>query len=150
MKLIIPPPLVGLLTGAGMWGLAKAFPGLVIDGSFLRWSAIAVMGGGILIEAVSVLAFLRARTTVTPLKPEKASTLVVGGLYRVSRNPMYLGMLILLIGWALWLSNPASLLLLPVFVIYLTVFQIKPEEAVLSEKFGADYDAYCRRVRRWI
>ncbi|MCR9223996.1 MAG: isoprenylcysteine carboxylmethyltransferase family protein [Hyphomonas sp.] len=123
-----------------MWGLAKAFPGLAIDASFLRWSAIVVMGVGTLIEAVSVFAFLRARTTVTPLKPEKASTLVVGGLYRVSRNPMYLGMLILLIGWALWLGNPASLLLLPVFVIYLTEFQIKPEEAALSEKLGPDYD----------
>lgn len=133
-----------------MWGLAKTFPGIAIDASFLRWSAIAVMGSGVLIEAVSVLAFLRARTTVTPLKPEKASTLVVGGLYRVSRNPMYLGMLILLIGWSLWLGNPASLLLLPVFVIYLTVFQIKPEESALSEKFGADYDAYRRRVRRWL
>lgn len=150
MKLIIPPPLVGLLIGAGMWGLAKGSPGLVIEASFLRWSAIAVMGGGVLIEAVSVFAFLRARTTVTPLKPEKASTLVVSGLYRVSRNPMYLGMLILLIGWTLWLGNPASLLLLPVFVIYLTVFQIKPEEAALSEKFGSDYDAYRRRVRRWL
>ena len=133
-----------------MWGLTKAFAGLAIDASLLRWSAIVVMGVGVLIEAVSVLAFLRARTTVTPLKPEKASTLVVGGLYRASRNPMYLGMLILLIGWALWLGNPASLLLLPMFVIYLTVFQIKPEEAALAEKFGADYDAYCRRVRRWI
>ena len=133
-----------------MWGLAKGFPELVIEASFLRWFAIAVMGVGVLIEAVSALAFLRARTTVTPLKPEKASTLVVGGLYRVSRNPMYLGMLILLIGWALWLGNPVSLLLLPVFVIYLTVFQIKPEETALSEKFRSDYDAYRRRVRRWL
>ena len=107
-------------------------------------------GAAFLIEAVSVFAFLRARTTVTPLKPEKASTLVVSGLYRVSRNPMYLGMLILLIGWTLWLGNPASLLLLPVFVIYVTVFQIKPEEAALSEKFGSDFDAYRRRVRRWL
>lgn len=97
-----------------------------------------------------MLAFLRSSTTVTSVKPQKASTLVVGGLYRVSHNPMYLGMLILLIGWALWLGNPASLLLLPMFVIYLTVFQIKPEEAALSEKFGVDHDAYRRRVRRWL
>lgn len=133
-----------------MWGLAKAFPGLAIDASLLRWAAIAVMGAGFLIEAVSVLAFLRVRTTVTPLKPEKASTLVVSGFYRVSRNPMYLGMLFLLIGWALWLGNSAVLIMLPLFVVYLTIFQIKPEEAALSEKFGADFQAYCRRVRRWI
>ncbi len=150
MKLVIPPPLIGLLTGAGMWGLARMLPGLTIEASLLRGSAVAFMAVGILIEAVSVLAFLRARTTVTPLKPEKASTLVVNGLYRVSRNPMYLGMLILLIGWALWLANPAALILPPVFVIYLTVFQIKPEEAALSEKFGSDYEAYRGRVRRWI
>ncbi len=150
MKLIIPPPLVGLLTAAGMWGLAKTFPGLAIDAPPLRWSAILVMGVGVMIEAVSVLAFLLARTTVTPLKPEKASTLVVSGLYRVSRNPMYLGMAILLTGWALWRGNPAALILLPVFVVYLTIFQIKPEEAALLEKFGPSYEAYRRRVRRWI
>lgn len=150
MKLFIPPPLIGLLTGAGMWGLARMLPDLTIEASLLRWCALAVMAVGVLIEAVSVLAFLRARTTVTPLKPEKASTLVVSGLYHVSRNPMYLGMLILLIGWALWLANPAALILPPVFVLYLTVFQIKPEEAALSEKFGSDYEAYRGRVRRWI
>lgn len=150
MKLVIPPPLIGLLTGAGMWGLARMLPDLTVEASLLRWCAVAVMAVGVLIEAVSVLAFLRARTTVTPLKPEKASTLVVSGLYHVSRNPMYLGMLILLIGWALWLANPAALILPPVFVLYLTVFQIKPEEAALSEKFGSDYEAYRGRVRRWI
>ena len=150
MKLVIPPPLIGLLTGAGMWGLARMLPDLTIEASLLRWCALAVMAVGVLIEAVSVLAFLRARTTVTPLKPEKASTLVVSGLYHVSRNPMYLGMLILLMGWALWLANPAALMLPPVFVIYLTLFQIKPEEAALSEKFGSDYEAYRGRVRRWI
>lgn len=150
MKLVIPPPLIGLLTGAGMWGFARMLPDLTIEASLLRWCALAVMAVGVLIEAVSVLAFLRARTTVTPLKPEKASTLVVSGLYHVSRNPMYLGMLILLIGWALWLANPAALILPPVFVLYLTVFQIKPEEAALSEKFGSDYEAYRGRVRRWI
>lgn len=150
MKLFIPPPLIGLLTGAGMWGLARMLPDLTIEASLLRWCALAVMAVGVLIEAVSVLAFLRARTTVTPLKPEKASTLVLSGLYHVSRNPMYLGMLILLIGWALWLANPAALILPPVFVIYLTLFQIKPEEVVLSEKFGSDYEAYRGRVRRWI
>ncbi|MEM6410216.1 MAG: isoprenylcysteine carboxylmethyltransferase family protein [Pseudomonadota bacterium] len=150
MKLIVPPPIVGLLTGAGMWGLAKAFPGLAIDASLLRWAAIAVMGVGVLIEAVSVLTFLRARTTVTPLKPEKASTLVVSGFYSVSRNPMYLGMLILLIGWALWLGNPAAVIILPLFVVYLTVFQIKLEEAALLEKFGSDFQAYRRQVHRWI
>lgn len=150
MKLVISPPLIGLLTGAGMWGLARMLPDLTVEASLLRWCAVAVMAVGVLIEAVSVLAFLRARTTVTPLKPEKASTLVVSGLYHVSRNPMYLGMLILLIGWALWLANPAALILPPVFVLYLTVFQIKPEEAALSEKFGSDYEAYRGRVRRWI
>tara|TARA_E500000305_G_scaffold28209_1_gene21461 strand:- start:634 stop:1086 length:453 start_codon:yes stop_codon:yes gene_type:complete len=150
VKLVIPPPLIGLLTGAGMWGLARMLPDLTVEASLLRWCALAVMAVGVLIEAVSVLAFLRARTTVTPLKPEKASTLVVSGLYHVSRNPMYLGMLILLMGWALWLANPAALMLPPVFVIYLTLFQIKPEEAALSEKFGSDYEAYRGRVRRWI
>ncbi|HEV8366930.1 MAG TPA: isoprenylcysteine carboxylmethyltransferase family protein, partial [Pyrinomonadaceae bacterium] len=72
------------------------------------------------------------------------------GVYRFTRNPMYLGLLLTLLGWAAFLSNPASLLFVPIFVLYINRFQIKPEEQVLSSLFGAEYMAYKSRVRRWL
>ncbi|MEN7342515.1 MAG: isoprenylcysteine carboxylmethyltransferase family protein [Pseudomonadota bacterium] len=150
MKLLIPPPIVGLVCGAAMWGLSRQFPSTAIDFSLRPWVALGLVMIGVLIEAISVYKFLKAKTTVTPLNPDKASSLVVSGLYRYSRNPMYLGMFALLTGWALWLANPLSVLVLPIFVGYLTWFQIKPEEEALAAKFGAEYSAYCQRVRRWL
>ena len=84
------------------------------------------------------------------MQPEKATRLVVGGLYRISRNPMYLGMLMVLIGIALWLGNPLNIALIGLFVALITELQIKPEEARLAEVFGDEYAAYKTRVRRWI
>ncbi|MEB0160908.1 isoprenylcysteine carboxylmethyltransferase family protein, partial [Pseudomonas sp. AH2 (2023)] len=91
----------------------------------------------------------RSRTTVNPLRPDKAAALVSGGVYRVTRNPMYVGMMLLLVAWAVYLDS-AWVLAGPVaFVAYITRFQIAPEERVLRAKF-ADFDAYAARVRRWL
>ena len=103
---------------------------------------------GIGVEAL--IGFRRAKTTVNPLRPDQASALVTGGIYRWTRNPMYLGMLLLLIGWACILSNGAALAILPLFVIYMNRFQIGPEERALRARFGAEFDNYCRNVRRWL
>lgn len=105
---------------------------------------------GLVVEAVCAAAFLRAKTTVSPLRPDKASALVTGGLYGMSRNPMYLGLVILLLGWGLRLGDGFALLIPPLFLWAITVLQIKPEERALSAKFGAAYEAYRARVRRWI
>ena len=151
MRLRIPPLVMMLAFGLLGWALSRYVSAADFPASHISKLAAYICfaaGGALLAHAVS--SFIRAKTTVNPVTPEAAERLVTDGLYRYTRNPMYLGMLILLIGWTLWLGNPASLLLLPVFVIYLTVFQIKPEEAALSEKFGSDYDAYRRRVRRWL
>jgi protein-S-isoprenylcysteine O-methyltransferase Ste14 len=94
--------------------------------------------------------FRRARTTVNPLKPESASSLVASGVYRVSRNPMYVGLCLVLLGWAVMLSNVLAYAIVPVFVLYMNRFQIGPEEAALERVFGADYVAYRARVRRWL
>ena len=150
MQLLIPPPIVGLLCGAAMWGLDEVFPSNAIDFAARIYVVLACVVVGVAIEGLSVVKFLRAKTTVTPLNPNKTSALVITGLYRISRNPMYLGMLALLTGWALWLANPLAVLVLPIFVAYITWFQIRPEEAALTAKFGAEYEAYCRRVRRWL
>lgn len=109
------------------------------------------MGGcGVLIDIISVSAFFRAKTTVNPLSPENTQSLVVTGFYQLSRNPMYLGMLMILMAVALWIGNLAGLIPVAIFVISITQFQIKPEERVLEAKFGEDYLAYKTQVRRWI
>jgi protein-S-isoprenylcysteine O-methyltransferase Ste14 len=98
----------------------------------------------------AVLEFAGMKTTVNPMAPEKASALVTGGTYRISRNPMYLGLLLLLIALAVYWGTLAALIVVPAFVWYMTEFQIKPEEESLRKHFGAEYEAYLDRVRRWL
>ena len=80
----------------------------------------------------------------------QSSSVVASGVYRHSRNPMYLGLLLVLSGWALYLSNAAPALLLPAFVGYMNRFQIEPEERILAAKFGAPFTDYVAAVRRWL
>lgn len=105
---------------------------------------------GLAISLLGVVNFKRARTTVDPRRPAEATTLVTSGLYRYSRNPMYLGVLLVLIGWALFLGNLVSVLFIVGFALFINRYQILPEERLLQEKFGADFMAYKARVRRWI
>lgn len=148
--MIIPAPLQVAVFGAIMWGVNRLLPQLEIV--FVDRTALAALIAvcGVAIELVAAWGFLRKRTTVNPMTPAKTRALSLEGPYRLSRNPMYIGHLLLLTGWAVWLGNAANLVLLPAFVVTMTEFQIKPEEAALRAKFGADYDGYCRRVRRWI
>lgn len=108
----------------------------------------AVTGLGVCLLAAGQ--FRGARTTVDPRVPQTSSTLVTSGLYRYSRNPMYLGFALCLLALGLWLSHALALALVPAFVAYLGRFQVTPEERLLSARFGTAFDEYCRRVRRWI
>ena len=90
------------------------------------------------------------RTTINPLRPHNASAIVSHGIYRYTRNPMYVGLLMFLTAWAVWLSNLLAFAVLPVFVACLTRLQIIPEERILTEKFGETYTRYAQNVRRWI
>jgi len=150
LKLFVPPPIVGLCTALVMGLCPFAAPGWVIQ--FPGQAIVTVLFAlvGVMIDAASLVGFIRAKTTVNPIHPERARTLVVSGFYRFSRNPMYLGMLLLLVAWLLWLGTPLALLPIGGFLWFLTRYQIVPEEKILREKFGADYDAYCKRVRRWM
>jgi len=98
---------------------------------------------------MSLVKFLRARTTVDPTLRSVSSTLVTTGIYAYSRNPMYLAMLLLLLAWGLWLGNAFNTLLAALFVGYMNRFQIRQEEAVLLRLFGQDFQKYCTKVRRW-
>lgn len=150
MKLLVPPPMIALLCGLAMWGIAEAFPQARFAFPFQSSLAGAFVAVGVTIDLISIGAFRKAETTVTPLAPEKATNLVVTGLYSYTRNPMYLGLLLILSGIAIWLGSPANGVMLIAFVAYITVFQIAPEEARLSELFGSDYERYKARVRRWL
>lgn len=150
MKLTVPPLVQGLVIIVLMWALARWTPGLTFDfpgRSILVW--IFGVGGGAM-GIFAGLAFVRAKTTVNPMKPENANRLVTDGLYRISRNPMYLALAFTFIAWGLHLANPLCAAPIILWIVYITEFQIKPEEEALRKKFGAEYEDYCRRVRRWI
>jgi protein-S-isoprenylcysteine O-methyltransferase Ste14 len=112
--------------------------------------AATISGVGIFFLLAGVYEFQKAKTTVNPTTPAAATAIVASGVYRISRNPMYVGFLLALTGWATFLAHPLPFLLLPVFVAYMNRFQISPEERVLSAKFGDEYDTYKRDVRRWL
>jgi protein-S-isoprenylcysteine O-methyltransferase Ste14 len=148
LELRIPPLLLVLVVAMGMALSAFVVPAaLVVPARQAVAAALAV--AGVLLALAGVLAFRRHRTTVNPMTPGKSSALVATGIYRLSRNPMYLGFLLLLGGWGAYLANAVALLWLPAFVVYMNRFQIQPEERALTQRFGEQYLAYCRAVRRW-
>ncbi len=145
------PPLVVLAVVAGlMWLGARAVPAAGFSLPARPAIALALAVSGVVTALAGVVSFRRAKTTVNPLKPETAASLVVSGIYRVTRNPMYLGALVVLIAWALFLANALAFALAATFVLYLNRFQIAPEEKALTSLFGSEFTAYCAKVRRWI
>ena len=152
LELKVPPVALALITAAGMLALAWLLPAaaLPLPATGARLAAGALGAAGIAVALAGVLAFRRMRTTVNPMAPERATALVAVGVFRASRNPMYLGMLLVLAGWAVFLGNAAAALLVPAFVAWMTRFQILPEERALTARFGASYLDYCARVRRWL
>ncbi len=149
-ELKIPPVAQFLAVAAGMWLIAKYFPSLSF-GIPVRGVLIALfvcLGAVVAIPALA--AFRSAGTTVDPRYPDKASRLVARGIYRYSRNPMYLGLLCLLVAWGLYLSNLLGFAGLPVFVLGMNRLQIRPEEEAMEAQFGDEYRAYRDSVRRWI
>jgi len=147
---LIPPPIQGLLCAAFMWGISSLLPSLSYTFSGQKPLGLIIIVLGLTIDVVSVLKFKQSRTTINPIKIEKASSLVTSGLYTVSRNPMYLGLAIILLGWAILLGNPLNVVTLGLFVFLITKLQIIPEEHILLGKFGAPYSDYLNTVRRWI
>ena len=150
LELKIPPPIVGLLIAAAMWGVTLVSPGTPLPDNIRLTTTIAIALGGVAVAIAGLAAFRRAKTTVHPLKPETASTLVTSGVYRFTRNPMYVGLALVLVAWGVFLSSVWSVLGPLVFIYYMTRFQIMPEERVLSGIFGATYSEYQGRVRRWL
>jgi protein-S-isoprenylcysteine O-methyltransferase Ste14 len=150
LELKIPPPVVALLNGVLMWLAVASTPWLdfVIPGRGLL--ALLAVLTGFLVSSLGFFLFRKVGTTVHPTKPSEATSLVIAGIYNLTRNPMYMGLLLVLLGWAIFLSNVVAFIFLPVFILYINRFQIVPEERALEEKFGSMYVAYKERVRRWL
>ena len=149
-ELKVPPPIVALVLALLMW-LTPAVAGLVqIPYPARVLCAIVLVCIGQSISIAGMVAFRRAKTTVNPIKASLASSLVIQGVYRYTRNPMYVGLLLTLSAWAMFLANPFAVLWVVVYVTYITRYQIIPEERVLTSLFGAEYEAYRGKVRRWI
>ncbi|WP_247596754.1 isoprenylcysteine carboxylmethyltransferase family protein [Hydrogenophaga sp. PAMC20947] len=145
----IPPPVVALVLAFLMWN-GSVWLGAVSPPAWRLALVAALVALGAVCDLSGVWAFHRARTTVNPMKPGSATSLVTAGIYRWTRNPMYVGMVLFLTAgavylWSIWaLPGPLA------FVVYINRFQIGPEERVMRARFGEAYEAYCRRVRRWM
>lgn len=150
LELRIPPLIVVAIAAMLMWLIAGYTPEANFAVAGQRFIAIGIATLGVLFCVAGVLEFRRARTTTNPMNPVAASSLVARGIYRYSRNPMYLGFAFFLTGWAVFLGSPLGLLVVVAFVYYLNRFQIVPEEKALGARFGPEFAAYCRKVRRWI
>jgi protein-S-isoprenylcysteine O-methyltransferase Ste14 len=150
LDLKIPPIVVVFVAATSMWVSTVAFPMLGFGFPANRLIAALVMGLGVTVTVLGAVSFRRASTTLNPMKPESASALVVSDIYTLTRNPMYLGFLLMLVGWAIFLANILSFVFLPLFVFYMTRFQITPEERALEALFGEQFRAYKNKVRRWI
>jgi protein-S-isoprenylcysteine O-methyltransferase Ste14 len=150
LKLKIPPPLYALIIGSLMWLLNQYAP--MDHWISPPWNTIGLvlMVIAFSFELWSALLFFRSQTTVNPMKPENSNKIVTSGTYQFTRNPMYVGLLMVLAGYAIWLGAITPFLLLPVFIVLITTQQIIPEEEMLEKNFGQEYLDYKQRVRRWL
>ena len=150
LKLKVPPPAVVFVAAVLMWLVSQVLPAFAFVLPARNLFAISLAVVGFVTGISGVLTFRRARTTVNPMKPRSSSSLVIWGVYSVTRNPMYLGGLLILTGWAIFVSNALAFLFLPAYILYINRFQIAPEEEALTSLFGQEFVAYISRVRRWL
>lgn len=146
----VPPPVLVVVLAAAMWGAHWASVPSLLPWPARLAAAVALFVAAGFFGPPAIRAFGRAATTINPVNVEKASALVTTGVFGRTRNPMYVSMTLLLGAWAAWLGQAAPLLGPVVFVLYITWFQIMPEERALARLFGAAYDDYRRAVRRWV
>jgi protein-S-isoprenylcysteine O-methyltransferase Ste14 len=150
LELKIPPLALGAAFACAIVALGHWMPAANLPFAGHRTASIALALIGAAVATAGVLQFRRAKTSVNPLDPDRAGTVVASGVYGLSRNPMYLGMALVLLGVAAWHATLIGLVLVPLFCLYITAFQIKPEERVLLARFGQAFASYQIKVRRWI
>ena len=146
----IPPPVIALIITAIMWGLSSYLPSLSLDIDLHHIPTVTLVFIGVMFDLLGLLAFRRLRTTIDPLNPDKASTLVTSGVYRITRNPMYVGLAILLLSWAVHLAMLCPFVGPILFVLYINRFQVIPEEQAMRRNFDQEFKVYADRVWRWL
>ena len=146
----IPPPIIALTSALLMWGISANSPNIALSTYVSMSLIIIILVSGLFFVLSGLVLFRRAHTTIDPTKPESATSLVSTGIYRISRNPMYLGLLLLLLAFLLYLATPLSVIGIIVFVLYVDQFQIKPEEKALQNRFGIEFTEYKSKVRKWL
>lgn len=150
LELKVPPVAQVIIIAIVMYGVSKTMLSLQFSFNGSTLIAVGLIVLGLCIGMMGIAQFRKAQTTPNPQALDRVSSLVTSGIYQYSRNPMYLGLVLALLGWALYLSHVLPFVLVPVFMLYMTRFQIQPEERMMARKFGNDYQAYLMRVRRWI
>ena len=150
MKLLIPPPVYALMIGFLMWFLNRNFPMTHFIDAPWNKIGIAIILIAASSDVWSIFLFFKKHTTANPMKPANTTGLVTKGLYKITRNPMYVGLLTILTGYAIWLGSLSPFFVLPLFYFLITEMQIKPEEEALEKKFGQEYLNYKNSVRRWL
>lgn len=138
-----------------MWGVAglPTWARVALMPSAWGWQhmvAVVLWVLALVLMATALWAMRALRTTPNPVMPERVSALVQHGVFAYSRNPIYVADVAALVAWASWLHSAAALLVLPLFVVYISVMQIRAEEQALTAAFGDLYAQYCARVRRWL
>jgi protein-S-isoprenylcysteine O-methyltransferase Ste14 len=147
---LVPPPLVALLIAAAMWAAGHVVAPLEAPRAWRLGMAALLAAAGLACAVAGVLAFRRAGANIDPHRIDKGEALVTEGIYRHTRNPMYLGVALVLLGYSVYLIRPVEFLGPLAFLAFITRFQILPEERAMASKFGVRYEAYASAVRRWI
>ena len=144
----IPPPIVTLVFGLCIYLSKSFFP----EFSFSILSSLSIISFivGISVLVTAIISFKNHETTVNPISIEKASSLVVTGIFKYSRNPMYLGMSFILLGLTLKYNLIGGLIFTGLFMLFITIFQIKPEETAMEKLFDQEWKDYVSNVRRWL
>ena len=148
METKIPPPIVTLIFGLSIYFSRGIFQAVEIEYSF--YIGILLLLGGFTILISAARSFKKDKTTINPLSPEQATKLVTDGIFKYSRNPMYLGMTLVLGSMAVFFNLLGGVILIALFCLYITKFQIIPEERAMSNLFSQDFNKYKQATRRWI
>lgn len=146
----IPPPLVAIFIAAGMCWLSSLTPIILLTSMLKITLVIAFITLGIFFALSGAISFRLAKTTVNPLKPNTASTLVTSGIYKFTRNPMYVGFVAFLLAWASYLGSAWGVTLITLYIVYIQRFQITPEERALTVLFKDEFTEYKKQVRTWL
>ncbi len=150
LRLKIPPPIIAILSGLIIWGVSESLPAYILNGDIRQIIALIILAMAGAIDAWALISFRMVKTTIDPRYPHKTSAIVSHGIYAYTRNPMYLGLVLILSSLSIYLGTVFGLIVVVLFILYMNSFQIVAEEEALEQQFGDAYLNYKNSVRRWL